>query len=244
MLGGLIGGSNQSGDADWSFEEPEKARQLSQDLVDQAQENGKEGVMALAEEKGLSREDAAAVIFKQARRNFEVIKDDIQEIQEVLNSEMERIEQETKQAMKKERSSSRQEEIERKADKILHQEEKRVQEVEEKIDGDLKEIEGSEETAFPLFKIAGSLTSREGRKADIKTYRSRVKKIEQYNILTDLQIEEEDVEKLVEELEDTLEKKDLSGKEPDALAEEVSQAIKKFSRDKDAVERLDFISRQ
>ncbi|MFB6241185.1 MAG: hypothetical protein ABEJ36_00080 [Candidatus Nanosalina sp.] len=198
--------------------------------------------MALAEERGLSREDAVSILFREAEREFEIEKGDIREVQEALDEELERIEKETKEAIRRERQSSDPTRVESRADQVLHQEEKRVEEIDEKAEEDIEDIERAEETIIPLLHVAESLTDREDRKKGIKRLKKKVRKIDQYNILADLQIEVEDIEKLVNEVEEILESKDFSEKEPEKLAKEVSSAVEKFSQDKNAVERLGFVS--
>jgi hypothetical protein len=245
---GLLGIGRQSGDAesaDWNPENPEKAQEVGPKITEAALEKGKQGVMSMPEvtsKEGIGKEDAAVILYRRAEKKFEVVSEDIREVQDALDREMTRLEKETEEAIKKERQTGKRKEIEGQAEQVLEREEQDFKRNKEGgIEEDIEEIQEYTEVAETLFKVSEQLTDRGNRKKSIKRYLERIKDIERYKIAADLQIEEEDVEELLSDLERILDTENIRGKEPEALAEEVKKAIKQYSRDKRPVDSLDFI---
>jgi hypothetical protein len=250
-----LGGKSESQEADWSFRNPDKATEdeTRRKIIQAARKKGREGVLSVPEvsqggkagerDTGkIGKEDAAAILFRKGKNKFETVEQDIKEIQSILDQEMERIEQEAKQAIEKERESGEIKKVESKAEETFWNEEKNFEKKKEKVEKDLGEIQEQTDPAMSFFKLAETITDSKARKRSIKEYRSRISKIEQYKIAADLQIEEEDVEKLLSDIEEILGSEKIQEKEPQALAQEVREAIKSYSQDKSPVERLDFIS--
>lgn len=208
-------------------------------IIEMALNSDLENLQRFVAQNSNSREEVVHIIHAEGRRRYKTARSEVKDLQDRLESEMHNIENIDESIARKEAQEGKNNpELEAEGVQRLDREEEKIEEFQDRFEEELEDAKEKFMTARTLFKTAKSIATEEQNIAHIQQFVKYVDRIENYNILTDLVIEEEDLEDFIDESKRILDDERISDKEPEILEEEVDKAEKEFSKASQPVKKL------
>lgn len=244
----FLGFGGSSSEPEWDRDAVKNySDSLKQDIVDKASSGNVEELIALSSnrgsvdgdsEQGISRDNFAYFIFQQARDRYGRARKKTNLLEEDLEREMGKLEDIDRKFASIEKKKGDSRELDREAERELEKEKSSIEELKEKFPEREAEIKNLIEESEKLLEVAIKVARGSGCEKTIKDYLGKIEKIRNYNIFSDLEIEEEDLEKFAERSEEIAEKRESGDEKSQEIAEEVEEAEKKFVSDEQAIRNL------
>ena len=208
-------------------------------IIEMALNSDLENLQRFVAQDANSREEVVHIIHAEGRRRYKTARSEVKDLQDRLESEMHSIENIDESIAAKEAQEGKNDpELEAEGVQRLEREEEKIEEFQDRFEEELEDSKEKFMTARTLFKTAKNISTEKQNITHIQQFIKYVDRIENYNILTDLVIEEEDLEEFIEESERILDDERISDKEPEVLKEEVNKARKEMSELSRPVKRL------
>ncbi len=244
----LLGFGSSSSEPEWS---PAAAKDFSdslkQDVVHKASSGNVEELIALSSNRGsvegdsaqsVSRDNFAFLIYQQARDRYARARKKTNLLEDELEQEMGNLENIDRKFASMEEKKGDSRELDREVEKELEKEKSSIEELRENFPEREAEIKNLIEESEKLLDVAIKVAKGSGCEKKIKNYLGNLEKIRNYNIFSDLEIEEEDLEKFATRSEEIAEKRESGQKKSREIAEEVEEAEKEFVSDEQAIRNL------
>ena len=220
---------------------------LKQEVVEKASSGNVDELIALSSnrgslkgdsEKGISRDNFAYLIFQQARDRYGRARKKTNLLEEDMEQEMGNLENIDRKFASVEKKEGDSRELDREVEKELEKEKSSIEQLKEEFPEREAEIKNLIEESEKLLEVAAEVARGSGCEKNIKNYLGKLEKIRNYNIFSDLEIEEEDLEKFADRSEEIAEKRESGEEKSREIAEEVEEAEKKFVSDEQAIRNL------